>query len=93
MGGLLASYFPQGKRLLVEGAVIAVLIAVGVFLIYHFTVHTIRNTRPLGGVNVTITRGDGGESEASFAIDPARPQVLFGASNQLFAYGREVTTR
>jgi hypothetical protein len=87
VGGRLASYFPQGKRLLVEGAVIAALIAVGVFLIYHFTVHTIRNTRPLGGVNVNITRGDGGESEASFAIDPARPQVLFGASNQLFAYG------
>jgi hypothetical protein len=71
----------------VECAVIVLLIAVGVSLIYHFTVLTIRNPRPLGGANVNVTRGDGGQSEASFAIDPARPQVLFGASNQIFAYG------
>jgi hypothetical protein len=87
VGGRLASYFPQGKRLLVEGAAIAVLIVVAAFLIYHYAVHTIRNSRPLGGANVNITRGDGGESEASFVIDPARPQFLFGASNQLFVYG------
>jgi hypothetical protein len=71
---------------LVEGAAIALLIVVGAFLVYHFAVHTIRNSRPLGGANVNITRGDGGESEASFAIDPTRPKVLFGASNQLFVY-------
>jgi hypothetical protein len=86
VGGRLASYFPQGKRLLVEGAAIAVLIVVGAFLIYHFAVHKIRNTRPLGGANVNITRGDGGQSEASFALDPARPRDLFGASSQLFVY-------
>jgi hypothetical protein len=56
------------------------------FLVFHFAVHTIRNGRPLGGANVNVTRGDGGESEASFAIDPARPELLFGASNQLLTY-------
>ena len=29
---------------------------------------------------------DGAQSEASFAVDPARPQVLFGASNELLTY-------
>ena len=65
---------------------IALLIALAAFLIYHFTVHTIRNTRPLGGANVSVTHGTSAESEASFAIDPARPEVLFGANNQLSTY-------
>lgn len=65
---------------------IALLLALAAFLIYHFTVHTIRNSRPLGGANVNITHGQSAESEASFAIDPAKPEVLFGASNQLFTY-------
>ena len=71
---------------MVEGAAIALLIALTAFLIYHFTVHTIRNTRPLGGANVNVTRGHSAESEASFAIDPAQPEVLFGANNQLTTY-------
>jgi hypothetical protein len=66
--------------------VIALLLALAVFLIYHFAVHTIRNTRPLGGANVNVTHGHNAESEASFAIDPANTEVLFGASNQLFTY-------
>ena len=65
---------------------IALLLALAAFLIYHFTVHTIRNSRPLGGANVNVTHGQSAESEASFAIDPAEPEVLFGASNQLFTY-------
>jgi hypothetical protein len=71
---------------LVEAAVIALLLALAAFLIYHFTVQTIRNARPLGGANVNVTHGHSAESEASFAIDPARPEVLFGASNQLATY-------
>ncbi len=66
---------------------IAVLIAVGVFLVYHFTVHKIHNSRPLGGPNVEVTRGvNAAETEAMFTSDPGRPSVLFGASNQLLAY-------
>jgi len=72
--------------LIVEAAVIALLLALAAFLIYHFTVHTIRNSRPLGGSNVNITHGQSAESEASFAVDPASPDVLFGASSQLFTY-------
>jgi hypothetical protein len=67
--------------LLVEAVVIALLLALAAFLVYHIAVHTIRNTRPLGGANVNVTHGQSSESEASFAIDPARPEVLFGASN------------
>jgi hypothetical protein len=63
------------------------LVALTVFLIYHFAVHTIRNDRPLGGVNVRVTQPeDGAQSEAAFAVDPAHPQVLFGASNELLTY-------
>jgi hypothetical protein len=72
--------------LVIEAVVIAALLALAAFLIYHFTVRTIRNTRPLGGANVNVTHGQSAQSEASFAIDPANPQVLFGASNQLFTY-------
>jgi hypothetical protein len=70
----------------VEAVVIALLLALASFLIYHFAVHTIRNSRPLGGTNVNVTHGHSAESEASFAIDPAKPEVLFGASNQLSIY-------
>jgi hypothetical protein len=66
--------------------VIVLLIALTAFLVYHFAVHTIRNTRPLGGTNVNVTHGHSAESEASFTIDPAQPEILFGASNQLTAY-------
>jgi hypothetical protein len=67
--------------------VIAVLIVLGGFLVYHFTVHKITNRRPLGGPNVNVTLGvNATESEASFAVDPAQPQLLFGATNQLLTY-------
>lgn len=57
------------------------LTALTAFLIYHFVVHTIHNSRPLGGANVDVSRAQLVQSEMSFAIDPARPRVLFGASN------------
>jgi hypothetical protein len=67
--------------------VIAVLLAVAGFLVYHFTVHKIANRRPLGGANVNVTQGvNATENEASFSVNPARPQQLFGATNQLLTY-------
>jgi hypothetical protein len=70
----------------IEAVVIAALLALAVFLIYHFAVHTIRNTRPLGGANVNVTHGKSGESEASFVLGPSKSEGLFGATNQLFTY-------
>lgn len=62
-------------------------LVVGGLLVYHFAVHTIRNRRPLGGPNVNVTQAvNATENEASFSVNPARPQVLFGATNQLLTY-------
>jgi hypothetical protein len=62
-----------------EALVVLGLLALGVFLVYHFFVHTIRNPRPLAGANAVVAPQQGTQSEASFAIDPRRPQVIFGA--------------
>ncbi len=56
-------------------------LAVAALLIYHFTVHTIRNTRPLGGPNVDVSHVSGVQSQVSVAVDPRRPRVLLAASN------------
>jgi hypothetical protein len=69
------------RKLAIEAVVIFGLTALTAFLIYHFVVHTIRNPRPLGGANVDVSAEDWTQSEASFAIDPARPRFLFGATN------------
>jgi hypothetical protein len=67
--------------------VIVIVLAVGAFLIYHFFVKHIRNTRPLGGADVIVTHGHvASENETSFAVDSQRPRVLFGASNELRSY-------
>jgi len=76
----------MAKKKILLAIAAAALLALAAFLIYHFTVHTIRNGRPLGGVNVNVTHGHSAQSEASFALDPTRPDVLFGANNQLFTY-------
>jgi hypothetical protein len=68
-------------KLAIEAVVIFGLIGLSVFLVYHFVVHTIRNPRPLGGANVDISRAEQTQSDASFAIDPSKPRILFGASN------------
>ena len=68
-------------RLVREAVAIAVVVALAVFLVYHFTVRTIRNTRPLGGVNVDVSRAPGIQSEAAIAVDPRDPQELLAASN------------
>ena len=65
---------------------IAAVLALAAFLIFHFTVHTIRNTRPLGGANVNVTHGQSAQSEAAFTIGPSKRGGLFGATNQLFTY-------
>lgn len=65
---------------------IAALIALAGFLAYHFTTHTIRNERPLGGANVDVSSSTADQTQASFAVDPSRPKSIFGASNDT---GRE----
>src|SRR4051794_40528142 len=80
-GGRMAALFPNGKTLAVEAVVIAGVIALVAFLVYHFTVHKIVNHRPLGGANVDVSNVDFDQSQAAFAIDPKNPQHLFGASN------------
>jgi hypothetical protein len=80
-GGRLAALFPEGRALGIEAAVIAGLIVLVSFLVYHFTVHKIVNHRPLGGTNVDVSSATSDQSEAAFAIDPADTKRIFGASN------------
>jgi hypothetical protein len=85
-GGLRAALSRQ-RRLGVEAVIIIGLLALGVFLIYHFVVKTIKNTRPLGGANVVVTRGHvANENEASFTLDPKHPTTIVGAANDLTSY-------
>jgi hypothetical protein len=86
-GGLRAALFPQARRLGLEAVVIFTLLLLGGFLVYHFTTHTIRNDRPLGGANVDAAPLTADQGEMSFAVDPERGNALFGASSDT---GREV---
>src|SRR5689334_13223417 len=85
-GGPWAALPPGLRRLLIEATAIAGVIAIAAGLIYHFTVHTIRNTRPLGGVNIDVAKEAGNQTEPAFAIDPSRPRVLVGTLEQLEVY-------
>jgi len=85
-GGLWAALPPGLRRLTIEAAAIVGVIALGAFLVYHFTVHTIRNTRPLGGRNVEVAKELGDQTETAFAIDPSRPRVVVGAFEALEVY-------
>ena len=85
-GGLRAALSRQ-RRLGIEAVIIIGLLALGAFLVYHFVVKTIKNTRPLGGANVVVTRGHvANENEASFTVDPAHPATIVGAANDLTSY-------
>src|SRR5690348_9462581 len=85
-GGLRAALSRQ-RRLGIEAVIVIGLLALGAFLVYHFVVKTIRNTRPLGGANVVVTRGHiANENEASFTVDPAHPATIVGAANDLTSY-------
>lgn len=64
-----------------EAAAILAVVALAIFLVYHFTVRTIRNSRPLGGANVDVSHAQGVQSEAAIAVDPRHPQELLAASN------------
>ncbi len=77
----MAALFPESRALAIEAAVIAGLIVLVSFLVYHFTVHKIVNHRPLGGTNVDVSNATADQSEAAFAIDPADAKRIFGASN------------
>src|SRR5438128_2138382 len=86
-GGGLRAALARNRRLGIEAVALAAFLVVAGFLVFHFFVKTIKNTRPLGGVNMIVTHGhDGTENEAAFAVDPARPSVIFGASNELRSY-------
>ena len=85
-GGPWAALPPGLRKLLIEAGAIAGVIAIAAGLVYHFTVHTIRNTRPLGGVNVDVAPEVGNQTEPAFAADPSRPRVLVGALDQLEVY-------
>ena len=85
-GGFRAALF-RNRRLGVEGVIIVCVLALGAFLIYHFFVKHIRNTRPVGGAVVLVTHGHvASENETSFAVDSTNARVLFGGSNELRAY-------
>lgn len=85
-GGLRAA-LSRNRRLGVETVVVLAVLAAGAFIVYHFFVKTIKNTRPLGGANVVVTRGHtAAESEASFAVDITRTSTIFGAANDLTSY-------
>src|SRR3954453_2482306 len=77
-GGRLAALFPQGRKLAIEFLVIAGLIALTAFLVYHFTTHTIANRRPLGGANTTLAQLSFDQTQMSFTRAGG---TLFGASN------------
>jgi hypothetical protein len=66
------------RRLGIEALVVLGVLALGGFLVYHFTVRTIRNDRPLGGANVDVTPDRQTETEAAFAIDRG---LVVGATN------------
>src|SRR5581483_6426021 len=85
-GGLRAA-LSGSRRFALEVAAVVVLLAAGAFLVYHFFVKTIKNTRPLGGVNIVVTRGHtASENEASFATDATRSSTIFGAGADLTSY-------
>jgi len=80
-GGRTPPVRSSSTRLAKEAAAIVAVIALAAFLLYHFTVRTIHNPRPLGGVNVDVTRAQGVQSQAAIAVDPRNPRVLLAASN------------
>ena len=81
--GSSASFVQTIRRapLLREAAIIAAVIELAVFLVYHFFVHTIANRRPLGGVNVAVSLQPEVQSQAAFALVPGKRGVIVGASN------------
>jgi hypothetical protein len=72
------------RRLGVEALVILTLVAVAGGLLLYFGSRTVHNKRPIAGANIDVSARLGTESHAAFAVDPSRPRVLFGASNQRF---------
>ncbi|HLY94563.1 MAG TPA: sialidase family protein [Gaiellaceae bacterium] len=62
-----------------EALIVVAVTAIGASLVYHFFVRTIHNGRPLAGRNVAVALGEGTQSEPAFAVDPARPRIIFGA--------------
>jgi hypothetical protein len=85
-GGLRAALTRQ-RRLGIEAVIVIGLLALGAFLVFHFVVKTIKNTRPLGGVNVVVSRHHvANENEVSFTVDSARPSTIVGAGVDMESY-------
>jgi hypothetical protein len=61
--------------------IIFAVLAIAAGIIWHESVHTIRNQRPLAGPNIDVSPDLQPQSEASFSIDPRNPKELFGATN------------
>lgn len=80
-GGLRAALFPEGRKLAIEAVIIAGLIALTSFLVYHFTTHAIVNRRPLGGKNIAVAVRQFNQSQIAFAAGTG--SRLVGASNDL----------
>ena len=57
------------------------MLAIAGGIIWHHSVHTIRNQRPLAGPNIDVSPDLQPQTEASFSIDPRHPKVLYGATN------------
>jgi hypothetical protein len=69
------------RRLALEAAVIAALIAAGAALVYHYGVHHVHNPRPLGGANVDVSRSPGEQTQTAIAVSPTDPRLLVEAAN------------
>jgi hypothetical protein len=78
-GSLRAALFPEGRKLAIEAAIIAGLIAIAAFAAWKVTHHPIVNRRPLGGANTAVGALQFNQSQMSFAAAGARR--LVGASS------------
>ncbi|MFL5929862.1 MAG: sialidase family protein, partial [Gaiellaceae bacterium] len=78
-GGLRTSFFPEGRKLAIEAAIIAGLVAVGAVAAYFITRDTIDNKRPVAGANHAVGLLGFDQSQYSFATTDGK--TLVGASN------------
>ena len=84
---LKAAFLKDVRRLARDALVVAAIVGVAGFLVYHHYVRSIRNVRPLGGANVLLsTAAQSGGSELSFAETAGRHPVIVGTSNRLVVY-------
>lgn len=71
----------RARGLAVEGFIVLALTAAAAVAVYLFTVHPAKNSRPLGGANVDVSRASGPQTEVAVAVDSRNPQVLLAGTN------------